>query len=243
MRPVALFDLDNTLVDRQGAYRRWSRWFAAEEGLDEDAVALLDRLDGDGFAPRQEVFAGLKAALGLPQGIDELITAYRSTYGAFFEPDPEVDAALRELRGQGWVIGVVTNGPPSQRQKLQRTGLDRLVDGWWISEELGAAKPDQRIFEAALTGLRNGTGAGPPGRTNAAPADDGAAGTVAGWMVGDSPLYDVRGGLGAGLRTVWMHRGRRWGEPDYQPDAQAGTVREAVELIVGWSSAAPWQGR
>jgi FMN phosphatase YigB (HAD superfamily) len=36
----------------------------------------------------------------------------------------------------------------------------------------------------------------------------------------------------AGMRTVWMHRHRTWVEEGYRPDAQAGTIAEAVELLL-----------
>ncbi|HLG68570.1 MAG TPA: HAD family hydrolase [Acidimicrobiales bacterium] len=230
MRPVALFDLDNTLVDRQGAWRRWSETFTAELGLGLGAVELLERLDGDGFAPREHVFAGLREHYGLACSVQELIARYRASYPACFAPDPAVDDALRALRGAGWLVGVVTNGPPSQVEKLRRTGLDLLVDGWWISEVVGVAKPDRRIFDLAVEDLRGG-------RAPRHPPDRPPIGAASGWrgatwMVGDSPLHDVAGARGAGLRTVWMHRGRRWALDGLRPDAQAGSIPEAVARVL-----------
>jgi beta-phosphoglucomutase-like phosphatase (HAD superfamily) len=32
--PLAIFDLDNTLVDRMAAFRSWAEWFAGQHGLD-----------------------------------------------------------------------------------------------------------------------------------------------------------------------------------------------------------------
>ncbi|GAA3226188.1 HAD family hydrolase [Nonomuraea helvata] len=42
-----LFDLDNTLIDRLGAFRLWAAEFAAQRGLGEEAVPwMVDRVDG-----------------------------------------------------------------------------------------------------------------------------------------------------------------------------------------------------
>src|SRR5580698_7657056 len=47
--PLALFDLDNTLVDRQATYRRWAVSFAGTRDLDEEAIDWLCEVDNDGF--------------------------------------------------------------------------------------------------------------------------------------------------------------------------------------------------
>ncbi|HVC67408.1 MAG TPA: HAD-IA family hydrolase [Acidimicrobiales bacterium] len=216
MTPLALFDLDNTLVDRQNAFERWARGFVADHSLPAEAFPCLLDLDDDGFASRQTVFDGVRERFGLTGTTDSLIVDYRSEYPAYFVPDPRVRSALTRLREHGWRTGVVTNGPPSQRDKLERAGLVDLLDGWCISDEVGVAKPDRRIFDEAR-------------RRCAHP--DGKAGTV--WMIGDTAVPDIAGGRGAGLRTIWMHRGRTWDGDAYRPDAQAGTIAEAVEILLG----------
>ena len=45
MAELALFDLDNTLLDRAGAFRRWTNDFVERNGYPEDAVATIIELD------------------------------------------------------------------------------------------------------------------------------------------------------------------------------------------------------
>jgi len=215
MSSLALFDLDNTLVDRQAAFLGWARRFVADRGLDNRAVDFLCELDDDGSAPRERVFDAARTRYDLLESTATLIAEYRASYPAFFEPDRAVNEALDLLRAQGWLTGVVTNGPPSQLEKLVRAGLIERIDGYCISDEFGVAKPDRRIFEETVDRcMKPGT----------APA------TV--WMVGDSPMADIAGGRGAGLRTIWLHRGRNWEPSGYRPDAVADDIRDAVEHIV-----------
>jgi FMN phosphatase YigB (HAD superfamily) len=123
----------------------------------------------------------------------------------------------------------------SQADKVTGTGLDRLVDGWVVSDELGARKPDPRIFAEAA--LRCGGSL------------DG------GWMVGDSAPADMVGAWRSGLRSVWLHRGRSWadlaaeGRQDpwerelglasswptepFEPDHQADGPLDAIEIVLG----------
>ena len=54
-----------------------------------------------------------------------------------------------------------------------------------------------------------------------------------GWMVGDSASDDIGGGRQAGLRTIWIARGRTWDVSEYEPDAVLATVSEAAAVILG----------
>jgi HAD superfamily hydrolase (TIGR01549 family) len=212
---LALFDLDNTLVDRQAAHRRWAESFAARYGLGEKGVAWLCEADNDGFARREVVFAGVRERFGLAEPVANLVGTYRDEYPTFFAPDPQVSEALVRLRHGGWRIGVVTNGPASQHVKMERAGLAGLVDACCVSDEVGVAKPDRQIFEEAIE--RCGGRPGDPGRA---------------WMVGDAPGPDIGGARGVGLSTVWLHRGRRWTEPGYRPDVVVATVAQAVAVLL-----------
>lgn len=210
VRGVVLFDLDNTLADREAAFRRWAGRFAAEHGLDGACVEFLCTEDGDGYVPRDELFAAVRDRCGVTTGVDELVRRYRAEYPRYFEPAPDVRAALTLLRAAGWKIGIVTNGPPSQNRKIASLELADLVDGICVSDEVGVDKPDRRIFE--LAAVR----AGAP---------------LSGWMVGDSADADIVGGHAAGLRTIWLAHGRPWDRSDVTPDAVVTTVAEAATLI------------
>ena len=215
MTPLALFDLDNTLVDRQAAFVRWAECFVEEQHLAADAVAFLIEVDGDGFATREAVFGATRDHFGLEQPVEELIARYRASYLEFFAPDPTVSLAVEALRDDGWRVGVVTNGPPTQRGKLEKAGLLGLIDCVCISDELGVAKPDRAIFEEAIR--RCSPPGAPPGQI---------------WMVGDTPIPDILGGHGAGLQTVWIDRGRTWPLQEVHPDRTAATVPEAVRQLL-----------
>ena len=51
-------------------------------------------------------------------------------------------------------------------------------------------------------------------------------------MVGDNPEADIGGGRGAGLRTVWLSRGRTWEHDDFAPDLQAPDPASAIRQVV-----------
>jgi len=215
MPPIALFDLDNTLVDRQAAHRRWAESFAEQMGLGQEAVEWLCEADDDGFARRDDVLSAARTHLGITEPTTLLVAQYRRTFPDFVKPDPDVTEALKRLRRARWRVGVVTNGPPTQHVKLERSGLRPLVDACCVSEEVGARKPDPMIFKTALSLC--GAGAQEVGPVV---------------MVGDAPEVDIGGGKALGFCTIWMHRGRQWALDEYAPDATAGSVAEAVDMIL-----------
>ena len=105
-----------------------------------------------------------------------------------FEAFSDAPGALAAVRARGWRVVVVSNWDQSLGSVLARVGLDALLDGVVTSAEVGAAKPDPRIFMAALE----------------------LAGVSAGQAlhVGDSLEEDVAGAHAAGIEVVWLNRGR-----------------------------------
>ena len=99
-------------------------------------------------------------------------------------------------------LGVVANQRSQVRQALERDGVAPFIDVWAISDDVGAEKPDPRIFQHAL-------------RSAGVLARDAV-------HVGNRLDTDVRGAHRVGLRTVWVLRGEappaptpeQRGEPD-----------------------------
>lgn len=210
--PIALFDLDNTLLDREAAFARWVQSFCASHGLPDDAPAWLLAADEDGFRPREEVFAGIRSRYGVDDPVEDLLHAYHRDYPTAFEFPDDSRYALRRLRSSGWKVAVVTNGPRSQERKLEVTGLGDEIDAVCVSALIESWKPDPGIFEEAARRCDIG---------------------LEGWMVGDSAAADIRGGQGVGLRTIWFHRNRTWDLGRPEPDAQVADVPAAVRIILG----------
>ncbi|WP_336213157.1 HAD family hydrolase [Nonomuraea sp. LPB2021202275-12-8] len=118
---LALFDLDNTLVDRLDAFRRWVAEFADQRRLGEQDAAWMVELDADGSLPMDEFFAAVRKRFGLPAPAEVLLTAFRARMPELVVCPPEVLAGLGRLREAGWRIGLVTNGQvDNQTGKIAR---------------------------------------------------------------------------------------------------------------------------
>jgi hypothetical protein len=122
MGKLALFDLDNTLLDRDRAFGIWTRQFVETHGLDEGAHEVIERLDADGLAPRDEFFAGLCQALDISTGVDVLLEAYHVEYPANFSVEPETLASIRALRGYGFNVASSRTGHPRNGRRSKQPG-------------------------------------------------------------------------------------------------------------------------
>lgn len=116
----------------------------------------------------------------------DLNEAFMTAMAEICAPLPGAVSLLNALKGKV-KMGIITNGFTSlQQRRLERTGLSDYFDLMIISEEVGVAKPDRRIFDYALEQ------AGNPDRSRV-------------MMVGDNASSDVLGGINAGLATCWLN--------------------------------------
>ena len=91
---------------------------------------------------------------------------------------------ISDLAGQIRQYAVTNGTVTAQRRKLKNSGLDQLLDGVFISEEVGAEKPSPAYFDKVLAAL-------PPFDKDEI------------LIVGDSLTSDMTGGCQAGLRCCW----------------------------------------
>lgn len=126
----------------------------------------------------------------------ELTEAYWSAFLDAARPGPDVHASLDRLAAR-WPLALVTNQVASvQLRKLERLGLDGAFDAVITSQEVGAEKPDARVFAAALDALD-----ADPSRSA---------------MVGDAPRGDIAGAAAIGLLAIQTteHRGHTTPAPE-----------------------------
>ncbi|MEU6234847.1 HAD-IA family hydrolase [Kitasatospora sp. NPDC047058] len=221
--PLLLLDLDNTLLPRDAAFRAWAQDFLSERGLPPGDVDWLVTIDGGGYVPRSTVLSAAQRRYGLDDSFEFLLAHYRRGINSHIHCPPRHIEALQAARAAGWTLGIVSNGGTRpQLEKIRRTGLGPMVDGWVISEEADCVKPDPLIFEIAAQ------------RCGIPPTGDWTTDT---WMIGDHAPADIAGAELAGLRSVWLHHGRPWAEPGYRPTLKAAGLPEAIGQVLSARSA------
>jgi len=121
----------------------------------------------------------------------------------------DVRPALDELAGCGLTLGLVSNFEPWLDEVLALQGIADRFAAVAISGTLGVAKPDPRIFKAAL--------------------DEAGADPAATVHVGDQPVNDVAGALAAGITPVLIDRFGR--HPDAGDAHRVEHLAGLLELV------------
>lgn len=203
-----LFDLDETLLDREAMIERFLVGQYARLALQTPAYeryhARFKALDEHGYADRYKVFQTLAAEFSLALSAEELLADFRRHAWQGCQPFPDVHAVLQELRSRGYPLGLITNGSSeAQRGKLTAANLAGYFAVILISEEQTIRKPEAAIFLRAAETL------------GIAPAE--------GLFVGDNPQADIGGAYQVGMKTVWRKGYLPWPEglaltPDHTID-------------------------
>ncbi|MBI2918278.1 MAG: HAD-IA family hydrolase [Chloroflexi bacterium] len=105
---------------------------------------------------------------------------------------PDAQPALRELKGRGLTVGLISNIRRDLEGLFQELGLAPYLDFMVTSQEAGVEKPHPAIFQAALA------------RAGVAPAQA--------IHVGDQYQSDVVGARAAGMQPLLLDRDGLWPE-------------------------------
>src|SRR5581483_1645620 len=76
--PLLLLDLDNTLIDRDGAFLDWAETFVADHGLPRTALPWLTAIDGGGYVPRETVLGAARRRYRLDVPLTRLRDDYQT---------------------------------------------------------------------------------------------------------------------------------------------------------------------
>jgi putative hydrolase of the HAD superfamily len=147
----------------------------------------------------------------------EFLATYFRTWDPHTYTDPDVAPLLRELRGRGIRVGVLSNTmwPRSAHELVfRRDGVLGLIDGAVYSSEIPWTKPHPEAFRAAMDAV---------GVTDPASCV----------FVGDRPYDDIYGAKRLGMRAVLIPHSEV-PPHDVVPDAVISRLTELPAHLDKW---------
>lgn len=215
---AVLFDLDNTLMDRDWTFRRFAEQLVREclrVSEPEEQQAIVEYMiesDADGYRPKEGFFRELidKLPWASKPDLTELKAYYDRNYMSHARVMNHAEEALKACKALGLKLGIITNGfSHLQHGKIDRLALRGHFDEIIVSGDLGIKKPDERIYRIALDRL---------GTTSEE--------TV---IIGDHPVNDIWGAAQVGIRGIWLLRKHAWPK-DLEGGKPWRTIRELNEV-------------
>lgn len=198
-----LFDFDDTLISYDASEAYGLQKALEEYGITPEARLFdiyreenrkLWRLIESGDITSDELrvrrFELLIEKGGIPTEVPADV--FSKTYLHYFSESKQLENGARELleylHGHPqFKKAIITNGfKDTQRKRLSIAEVEHYFDDIFISDELGAKKPDPLIFERVMERLGN-------------PSPDSVL------IIGDNLVSDIMGGKQYGLNTCWYN--------------------------------------
>ena len=223
---AALFDLDDTLLDRSTAFEATFRTFFESQpainsttGWDE-ALDFFWSLSPHGTIDAQDAALLITArwpAVELEPV--EFEAWFFNTMGRQARPIEGAMEFLKELNNAQFPWAIVTNGKKFQVVKLEFSGYAAIMPFAIVSRLFGADKPDPRIYNEAVRRLKLSFDG----------IDD--IGNDEILFVGDNPYTDITGAAAVGMKTAWVRVSEQYPTDAPQPDIQVDSVVELTGLL------------
>ncbi len=227
MIETILWDVDGTLLDFLAAEKAAIRKLFAEFGMGECTDEMLaeysklnrsywERLERNEIT-KQQVLVGRFEEFFSSEGLDssaaeQFNERYQHELGNTIVYRDDSMEIVKNLRGRVKQY-VVSNGTvTAQNKKLKLSGLGELMDGIFLSEKLGAEKPNAEFFEKAFDAI--------------GPID-----CMKTMIIGDSLSSDMRGGNNAGILTCWYNPSGQKAPEDLRIDYEITNLHQVLDLV------------
>ncbi|GAF13253.1 2-haloalkanoic acid dehalogenase [Bacillus sp. JCM 19045] len=188
---AVLFDLDETLLDRNASLRHFLKGQVERLG-DElktfDAQRYEDEFikwDENGYVTKEIVYKKIIEKFSIQSfSVEDLVRDYETHFHASSIPFSQLESTLISLKEKSLKLAIISNGITEfQHRVIKALKVDGYFDEILISEEEGMKKPNKKIFLRAAERL--------------------GVKSEECLFVGDHPDNDVRGAEAAGMTGVW----------------------------------------
>ena len=222
-----LWDVDGTLLDfkaaEKAAVKALFREFSLGECTDEMVrrysqinEVFWQRLERNELTKPQILvgrFEQFFTEIGIPASLAPAFNdRYQFALGDTIVFRDDSIRIVRSLRGRVKQYAVTNGTVAAQNRKLAASGLKDLLDGAFLSEGVGAEKPNMAFFDAVFEAIR-------PGDLSKI------------LIIGDSLTSDIRGGNNAGIKTCWYNPDKLPARPGFQIDFTVSDLREILDIV------------
>ena len=220
-----LLDVDGTLLDFDASAARSLEILFKERGypFDEKVFPLYTVINNGlweryerGEISRDRVLVDRFTIMFEQLGIDASGEAFEHAFRDQLEKNPiwmaGAEDLLKALRTK-YSLYIVTNGVAStQRKRLAATGLDTYVKDIFISEVIGAQKPQKAFFDYCFAHIS------PCGLSKIL-------------LVGDSLSADILGANRAGIAACWFNPKGKKNPGTASPDFEIRDLSELYDIL------------
>ena len=227
MYKYLLWDIDGTVLDFLAAEAKAIRFLFNKYSLGECSDEMLrqysrinvkywQKLERNELT-KPEILIGrfreFFEAIGADPSIAESFNKdYQSALGDYIEFISGAKDVLLSQKDK-YVLAAVTNGTKvAQEKKLRLSGLDKVFDAIFISENIGFEKPNKEFFDYVFEHF---------GITDKKEV----------LIIGDSLTSDIKGGIVAGRDTCWFNPTHKSNTLDFEVTYEIDDLGKIEEIV------------
>lgn len=223
-----LWDIDGTLLDfdlaEDTAIHTCFHDFKLGDCSDEllESYKLINkkywqRLE-KGEISKKEVLEGRFREFFSTHDLDSSIAsefnqAYQICLGNIACFNTHAKETIQELKSKFLQYGATNGTITAQRIKLTKTGLDKVLEDVFISEEIGFEKPSINYYQAVFQKI-------------------GSKNPEEYLMIGDSLTSDMQGGNNAGMMTCWFNPKSKKNDRNVKIDFEIHDLKEIIDILI-----------
>lgn len=220
------WDVDGTLLDFPYSQRCSLKqcFRSVNRELTEEMIHRYSQINDSfwkrlelGEITKEELLKGRFLQLFAEYGIDGVdVTSFMKEYqeglGNHYQFIDDSLTVCKSLYGRVKQY-VITNGVTvSQERKLKLSGLADMMEDIFISESVGAPKPQTEFFDYCLSHTEE------KDKTKIL-------------IVGDSLSSDIKGGIMAGIPTCWYRPDETVNDTEYVPDYEINDLHRIYDVL------------
>jgi len=218
-------DLDDTILDFHKAEHIALSKTLRSLGLEptEEVLTLYSRINKEHWerlerkeSTREQVLVGrfqeLIARTGITAQAENCARTYEEnlSQGHYFMPGAAEALAVLSKK---YKLYLASNGTARvQAGRLKSANISHYFEGIFISQEIGANKPDKAYFDTCFARI---------------PGFDPKRAMI----VGDSLTSDILGGIQAGIATCWVNTHGKTAPEDLRPDYEIESLSQLDALL------------
>ena len=223
---IILWDVDQTLLDFDKSQDHAIRYSFKKFGMeaDEEIVSLYAAINEAywkrlelGEVTKSQLLTGRFEQLFQELGIThvaaaDFATVYQKALGSVYYFRDNAYELCSKLKGKVRQYAVTNGVSKTQRNKLHLSGLDQILEGIFVSEEIGYPKPYIEYFEQCFQKI-------PDFKKDRA------------IIIGDSLSSDMKGGNLAGISCCWYNPAGKSNDTDLKIDYEISNLWEVEGIL------------
>lgn len=223
-----LWDIDGTLLDfdlaEDTAIRKCFHDFKLGDCSEKllEAYKLINKKYWQclekGEISKKEVLEGRFREFFSTYGFDSSIAskfnqAYQICLGNIACFSTHAEETIQVLKSKFFQYGATNGTITAQRIKLAKTGLDKVFEDVFISEEIGFEKPSINYYQAIFQKI-------------------GSSNPEQYLMIGDSLTSDMQGGNNVGMMTCWFNPEGKENDKNVKIDFEIHDLKEILDILI-----------